>query len=253
MGWTRSHHPQISKWLCGILLLAGVAGAQPLMVYSGLAEVNPQTAQAEAPRHPHEILSPAVMRNGYTSLQIAVHADSAETWRLFVAQNPEGTAKATVYRLGTDGNTLIPVRLPYEGSGSAVFWLDLFFPANAPAQRIKIEPQLRYRNDWVIYPMEARVVQATVPANAELVSGNAPPGDVMRGFLCGTRIEAEPEEGAAPTKQRLRFRNAQQDRAIAPGVDRAALQEKFGPCDAVPPADDPEWYLRVRNYLLNQK
>ena len=69
----------VPKWLCGIVLLAGMASGQPLMVYSGLAEVNPQTAQVEAPRHPREILSPAVLRNGYTSLQIAVHADSAES------------------------------------------------------------------------------------------------------------------------------------------------------------------------------
>ena len=55
---------------------------------------------------------------------------------------------------------------------------------------------------------------------------------------------------AAPTQNSLRFRNAQQDRALAARASKPALQERFGSCDAIPPADNPEWYHRVRDFLF---
>ncbi len=71
-------------------------------------------------------------------------------------------------------------------------------------------------------------------------------------FVCGTQFAA----GTAPkdaTQASLRFRNAQQDRALASKAAKAELQEKFGACDAKAPADNPEWYHRVRDYLFRLK
>ena len=46
------------------------------------------------------------------------------------------------------------------------FWLDTWVSKTAPVGRIKIEPQLWVSsvNDWFTYPMEARVLDAILPA-----------------------------------------------------------------------------------------
>jgi hypothetical protein len=129
--------------------------------------------------------------------------------------------------------------------------MDIYTARNAPVERIKVEPQLHINNDWVIYPMEGRVMDAIVPdppANG-WPTGIAAPGDIMRGFVCGTQF-APGTAPKDPTQASLRFRNAQQDRALAAKADKAALQERFGACDAQPPADNPEWYHRVRDFLF---
>ncbi len=48
---------------------------------------------------------------------------------------------------------------------------------------------------------------------------------------------------------RLHHRNAQQDLALALRAPREDLAKFFGACSA-PAPDDPEWYLRVRDYLF---
>lgn len=231
-----------------LTVLLAPLGAQPVTVYSEFADIDPNTGEVLAPRIPREILSPAVARNAFTSLQMVIRAGEQESWRLYVSQNPEEAAEIDVYRIEESGS-LTPIRLPYTGAGVEVFWIDMFYATDAPAQRVKIEPQLLYQDDWVIYPMEARIMRATVPEGTELSGGTAPPGEVMRGFLCGTKLE---DTGGIPQGRSvagLRHRNAQQDRALAPEADRAELQELFGSCDQAPPADNPEWYLRIRDFL----
>lgn len=223
--------------------------AQPLEVFSEFAVIDAANGRVTAPELPREILSPALARNAFNSFQIVIRAGETTSWRLFIAQNPENAVRATLYL--RDGDTLMPVAQPVTGAGTKVLWMDLWVDAEAPVARIKVEPQLRINEDWVIYPMEARIVAARVP-DGSLADGTAPPGEVMRGFLCGAKVEAPPPP-TAPSVARMMFRNAQQDRALAPAADRAALQERFGACDAVPPADNPEWYLRVRDLLYRSR
>jgi hypothetical protein len=47
----------------------------------------------------------------------------------------------------------------------------------------------------------------------------------------------------------LRLRNAQQDAALAAAAPKDELQKLFIQCDAST-SSDPEWYLRIRDYLL---
>jgi hypothetical protein len=47
----------------------------------------------------------------------------------------------------------------------------------------------------------------------------------------------------------LRLRNAQQDGALAAAAPKEEFQKLFVPCDAST-SSDPEWYLRIRDYLL---
>ncbi|MEO8098979.1 MAG: hypothetical protein ABI811_14850 [Acidobacteriota bacterium] len=231
--------------LLGLLLVSAPLWAQPLSVYSEFAKVDAK-GKVTSPASPREILSPAIARNAYASFQIVVEAPDAAAWQLYVAQNPADAVQVTLYR--EIGDRLERIAEPAAGTGTQVFWMDIFTAANAPVDRIKVEPQLHLNNDWVIYPMEARIMEATVPSGV-LAAGIAAPGEVMRGFLCGAAIPAG-EAPKEPVQASLRFRNGQQDRALAARADKAALQERFGACDARPPADNPEWYHRVRDFLL---
>lgn len=225
------------------------AAAQPLNVLSDLARVDPKT-KATQPATPREILSPAIIRNGFTSFQIVVDAPETTPWQLYVAQNPENAVNVTLYR--EIGDRLEKVESA-SGTGTQVFWMDLWTKRGAPVERIKVEPQLNINNDWVIYPIEARVVETTVP---DAPSGGWPAGvtgpmEVMRGFVCGTKFEAG-TPGKEPSVASLRFRNAQQDRALAASVSKPELQQRFGACDAATP-ENPEAYLRVRDLLFRAK
>ncbi len=170
---------------------------------------------------------------------------------MYVGQNPENAVTLTVYR--DAGERLQPVRLPVEGDGPAAFWMDVWTAKEAPVARIKVEPQLNFRNDWVIYPVEGRVMEATVP-DGPWPAGVEPPGEVMRGLLCGaqTKPHGEASGSAELTIARVHHRNAEQDLALALRAPRADLANIFGACDA-PMADDPEWYLHVRDYLFRLK
>ena len=232
-------------------MLAGCGWAQPILVYSEFARIA-ANGDVVAPAYPREILSPAVARNGFTSFQIVVKAPDGTPWQLYVAQNPENAVRVTLYR--ENGDRLEPVSQPARGNNTQVFWMDVWADKTAPVQRIKVEPQLNINNDWVIYPMEVRIMAATVP-DGMWPMGTAAPGDVMRGFLCGTSpagpapaAPAKPAETGV-TAAGLRFRNAQQDLALAPKASRAELQVRFGACEVPQAADDPEWYFRVRDFL----
>ncbi|MEI9811500.1 MAG: hypothetical protein WDO18_01945 [Acidobacteriota bacterium] len=74
------------------------AWAQPLMVYSELAKLDAK-AQAVSPATPREVLSPPVVRNGFTSLQLAIDVAPNKQWELWIAQNPENAVDVTLYRV----------------------------------------------------------------------------------------------------------------------------------------------------------
>ena len=212
------------------------ARAQPLRVYSEFAQID-ATGRVTAPAEPREILSPAIARNAFSSFQIVVDVARGTSYQLYIAQNPENAVEVTLYR--ENGDKLERVQQPVSGSGAQTFWMDLWTARDAPVQRIKVEPQLHVNNDWVIYPMEARVVNATVPDGKRAAQG-------MRSYICGTP-EAAPSDTLSVWS--LRFRNAAQDVALAATAPKEDLRKLFGACDAAT-SPDPEWYLRIRDYLL---
>jgi hypothetical protein len=216
------------------LLLLPAVWAQPLRVYSEFARID-AAGKVTAPAEPREILSPAVARNAFSSFQVVVDVPQGTPYQLYVAQNPENAVEVTLFR--EKGDVLERVETPVSGNGVQVYWMDLWTARGAPVQRIKVEPQLHVNNDWVIYPMEARVVEAVVP---DVNKSSA----TIRTFLCGG-TDAASAEGASG----FRLRNAHQDAALASSAPKDELQKLFGACDARPSAD-PEWYLRIRDYLL---
>ena len=229
------------------LLLLSAATAQPVRVYSEFAQIDAK-GHITAPAEPREILSPAIARNAFSSFQIVVDVPQGTPYQLYVAQNPENAVEVTLYR--ENGEKLERVGQPISGNETQVFWMDLWTARDAPVARIKVEPQLHVNNDWVIYPMEARVVSATAGEVGSGIGGDEPSFEVMKGFLC--RPGPVIDYGAlrnGPNVLSLRVRNAVQDLTLAKGAPRDELQALFGYC-AAPPPSDPEWYMRIRDYLL---
>ena len=233
------------------ILLFGIAAsalcAQTVQVYSEFAQLN-DAGDVLAPANPREILSPAVARDAFSSFQIAIQVPKGTKFLLYVGQNPNDAAKVTLYR--RRAGKLEPVELPYSGESSQVLWMDLWFDANAPVRRVKIEPQVEVGGDWVTYPMEVRVMEPVVPNRSGPEDGVASALEVMQVYLCGGKFR--PIAGRVPIGAELVFRNAQQDVALAAAGAlplRDELKKAMGGCNANPPAD-PEFYLRLRDYLF---
>ena len=217
------------------LLLASVAWSQPLRVYSEFAQID-AAGKVTAPAEPREILSPAIARNAFSSFQVVVDVPRGTSFQLYVAQNPEHSVEVTLYR--ENGEKLERVEQPVSGNGPQIFWMDLWTARDAPVARIKVEPQLHVNNDWVIYPMEARVMEAKV---IDSVKSSV----TLDQLLCGGLTPS-----ASPDVRRMHIRNAQQDIALASAAPKEDLRKLgVGGCDA-PLSNDPELYLRVRDYLL---
>ncbi|MGD1093218.1 MAG: hypothetical protein ABSB35_14660 [Bryobacteraceae bacterium] len=240
--------PRLAVRAAPFALLVGASAliAQPVRVFSEFAQID-SSGEVRAPAEPREILSPALARNAFTSFQVVVQVAKGTQYRLFISQNPENAVRLAVFREA--GDRLEPIELPYSGETTQSFWLDVWTDRNAPVRRIKIEPQLRVNDDWVVYPIEARVMEATVP-DGPWPEGSASPAAVMRAYVCGTKIESGP--AARLSMSRLRFRNAQQDVGLAPKSPKQALRDLIGGCDA-PLSEDAEWYLRVRDYLFRMR
>jgi hypothetical protein len=235
------------KWALLLGIAAASLFAQSVQVYSEFAQLN-DAAEVVAPENPREILSPAVARNAFSSFQLVIQVPHGVTFLVYVGQNPDNAAKVTLYR--RDGGKLVPVVVPYEGVSSQVLWMDLWVDADAPVRRVKIEPQIGIGGDWVTYPMEVRVMEAAVPEHPSSARGIAEPFELMRAFLCGGEPRQAPGDGAIGAG--LRFRNAQQDVALAARTSaalREELKKAMGGCSAPAPAD-PEFYLRVRDVFF---
>jgi hypothetical protein len=199
--------------------------AQSVRVYSEFAVIDAK-GEITAPAQPREILSPAIVRNGFTSFQIVVQVEPGTPYWLYVGQNPEDAVRVTVYRESRE--KLEPVVLPYEGKSTEVFWMDLWADRNAPVQRIKVEPQLNVGHDWVQYPMEVRVMDAVVP------------DATTRAPICGSKSVAGP-----------RLRNLVQDSALAARISKPEMDRLKTQCATTPA--DPESYLKIRDSLFRMR
>jgi hypothetical protein len=199
--------------------------AQSVRVYSEFATIN-EKGEVTAPTQPREILSPAIVRNGFTSFQVVVRVDPDTPYWLYVGQNPEDAVRVTVYR--QSGEKLEPVALPYEGKSTQVFWMDLWADRDAPVRRIKVEPQLNVGHDWVEYPMEVRVMDAAVLDTT------------TRAPICGGKSVAGP-----------RLRNLVQDSALAMRLSKTEMDRIKTQCATAP--GDPESYLKIRDYLFRMR
>lgn len=243
------------------------ASAADLQVYSEFRRIGPDGAivAADTGGPVREILSPRVVRGGWASFQLVVEGEPGTEFWLYLGQNPDDAAAFQLYRASFTAG--VPDRLEKvgepahgeipAGQKAAVFWLDLKYPFEYPAGRVKLEPQLFLPAEkrWVVYPMEVNVVPARSRVTIERVSAAFPAGRadatalaVLRGFRCaGGKIAT----AAAEPKTVLGMieRNARQDvtllRRLSPGALAELLPASF--CTAEFP---PEGMLRVRDRLF---
>ncbi len=230
---------------CGPLYVS--MSAQSVRVYSEFARIS-SAGEVTAPAQPREILSPAIVRNGFTSFQIVVQVEPGTPYSLYIGQNPEDAVRVTIYR--ESGEKLEPVELPYEAKSKQVLWMDLWTDRNAPVRRIKVEPQLNVKQDWIVYPMEVRVMDAVAPEGRR--DSSMPPLAAMNALLCSATIHLDPNW--KPTDlERMRARNASQDLLLAASASHTELVKLMGGCGTAQPPDNPEWYLRIRDYLFRMR
>ena len=213
------------RYLYAVAALAAGAWAQSLRVYSEFQRIDPFGAVVAADRaeRPREILSPAVARSAYATFQVVVTVPAGSQFSLYVAQNPEDAVRVTAYlptfvklgnawipdgleplRLSEVHQVLNPVR-QVPGQTVTVVWLDLWVAPDAPVRRTRFEVQLFVGEQWIIYPMELRIIAPVVPAPRGLSSRwprwrlrppDPPPG------RCAPTLARPP---AAARKGRLRF------------------------------------------------
>jgi hypothetical protein len=244
----------------GLFVFSVVIRAQPLLVYSDLARID-QSGTVNAPETPREVLSPMLVRNGFTSFQVVVQAPSGKHWQLHIGQNPENSVSVTMYR--ESGDALERVDLPVDADGTQVFWMDLWTAKSTPVQRIKVEPELKIDDDCVLYPMEGRVMEAIVQSEKPL-EPMLPAWDALRASLCYSGRLLQLVSGKGDTLPAMRSRNGQQDAILAKSyMVSDYIKKQFGVCDGAPAEDlnwyretrdyrpgDPESYLKVRDYLF---
>lgn len=264
------------------LALASLAGAQSLTVYSEFQRVDSlgKIVAADRGAEPREILSPAAARGAFASFHVAVSVPPGTSFTLYVGQNPEDAVRVTLYKelYEQHGGEWIPdklehVELPYAGQlemagqTTQAFWMDMWVDADSPVRRIKVEPQLNVGGHWVTYPMEVRVMAATVP-EGQYPAGPAPavdaPADsaalgVLASYVCGGE---QPHVVAGGTRiGELSARNAWQDMALASNLPKETLWSWIGAADrkawcrapSHPPDAGAEWYLRIRDRLFQPR
>ena len=202
----------ISFWI-PVLALAGgpIAWGQSLKVYSEFQRVDPfgeVVAIDRAERH-REILSPAVARNAHVSFHLAVTIPEGVPSFLYIQQNPE-RLNVTMYKEAfvrtkqgwiPDGLEkvevpyflILPGQSPIPKQNTLVFCMDVWVPSDTPVERVRLEAVLKSGEQWIVYPMELRVMAAVAPA-IRWAPGPVPPltarsdaslDGPLRTFLCG--------------------------------------------------------------------
>lgn len=229
---------------------------------------------------PREILSPAVVRNGFASFHVAVTIPPKESYFLYVVPNPVTACRVSLYKehfvktkSGWIPDRLTEIeRLPdfgvmpdpddgVEGQTTRVYLVDLWLPPNADVARFRLEVQLKVA-DWTVRPMELRVMPARVP---DLPAGpdgplpdiewgaDAAAAAVLSRYLSGAPLTMPPP---GLTARAMFRRNAIQDVALA--ADRRALAQRALDLFRVntmfaPRVLGAEWWLRVRDWLFTPK
>jgi hypothetical protein len=275
------------------VVCAGAMYAQSLQVHSEFQRVGPdgRLVRPDAADSSLEILSPEVARNSWAAFHVVVKTPPGSPYHLYIGQNPADTFTTRFYleKYTNAGGEWVPdsieeVKLPYTSvlpqpdmpdQTVQSFFLEVFTPANLVPKRYRLEVQINVSGEWVIYPMEFRVEERTVPPDYAVHYDRMPaPGDPidqsvlapLSEFLCGLpALTGESPPGGTPNIRSLVRRNVEQDMAIArvkqkeypSGKLKELLAQKAGIVDpkgwcrnpSRPAGASPEWYLRVRNFL----
>ena len=280
----------IRRVLC-CLLLAGPVLAQSLRVVSEFQRIDPfgDVVPVDRTPQPREILSPGVARNAFASFHIVASAPEREPFFVYVQTNPPDAFQISLYKelyvkteAGWIPDVLEPMKqpifdtlpyfpMPIAGQTTSSYWMDIWVPADAAIERVRLEVMMKVGRGWLMYPMEIRVMPAVAPTIKERQVGLPPAGEradaavygPFRNFLCRAH---EPGRKERLTVRRLIHRNAVQDLALARALDdragdfRTELLHRAGTADKKqwcqsPPVPQPsgvEWFLRVRDAIYRK-
>ncbi len=251
------------------------AQTQTLRVFSELTRIGPdgQVVAADRGGEPRHILSPGLIRGAWASFRIVVQPPGPGPIILEVGQNPENAVKVVLYRESFEEHgipdALTPAMLPYSGEITSevkvmTFWLDLWVPRDALVDRIKIEPQLWFKNDWFSYPMEVRILTPVLPLNKTSISTVLPKVTdradsavlgPIRQALCKQREAPAPASTQVTARQLIR-RNVLQHLQLARTSEKLRLALASAGAEGIctnPPPSSSEWYLKVRDYLYGRE
>jgi hypothetical protein len=264
-------------------LAVAAAAAQSVEIYSEFDRPDPfgGIVAADRPAKPREILSPAVVRNGFATFHIAVTVPPKESYLLYVLPNPVSACRVSLYKehfvrtpAGWIPDKLTEVtRLPdfgvmpdpddrIEEQTTRLYLLDLWLPPNADVARFRLEVQLKVAL-WIVRPMEVRVMRARVPDVPAGPDRPLPPIEqgadsaatgVLADFLSGAPLTMPPP-GA--TLRGILRRNAIQDMGLAQSagpadVARRALELFQANSVFTPRVLGAEWWLRLRDWLFTR-
>ena len=256
------------------LLSSLAAQSTRIEIYSEFQRVDPfgHIVPSDQPEKRREILSPALLRNGYASFNIAVTAPARESYFLFTQSFPQGLFEWKIYEqkfVSHEGrwipDTLVEARHPFfgampdaaaniTGQTTRMYLLDVWVPKDLPSQPARLE-MLMKSGDWRVAPMELRVMPGTYP--------DPPAGEPMCGAAAGVALSSiarcmvqayldgknpsPPQQLASPRD--IVARNVARDLALARTLDQDKVTDAMR---QLLPKDDRqfEWYLRLRATLL---
>ena len=249
--------------------------AQALHVYSEFQRPDPfgEIVMPDRGATPREILSPAAPRNGFVSFHIAVSVPAGQNYFLYIVPNPVDACRVSLYKeqftktqAGWIPDALEPVlHLPHfgampdpaaniPGQTTRAYLLDIWIPPDARPPGFRLEVQLKV-GEWVVWPMEVRVLPASVPAvsgdtkralPAIGQSADAAAGAPVEDWIAGVN---ESREIDIDTVRAVIRRNALQDMALAKAGDRQAIRKLW----AAPRPAGAEWYLRLRDFIYKRQ
>jgi hypothetical protein len=267
----------VARLLTLALIAAARLASATLEVHSEFLRVNPQgeILPVDATPNPREILSPAVVRNGFASFHVVVRSARVTNYFLFVAANPANVLRATLYKeefvkRGEDWipDILKPLRSPnfgaipdgeasIPGQTACVYLLDVWVPPDTPPGTVRLEVQLKV-GVWVIYPLEVRILPALVPAmrpsspqalpHVEERADEAVQAPFVQFMERRSAAMRHPKTAVPQTVREVIRRNAEQDMALAQLLDSKtlipALKEKLATSSG-----GGEWYLTIRDMI----
>jgi hypothetical protein len=244
---------------------------QEIKVYSEFQRPDPFGAVVKPDRgaKPREILSPAVVRGAFISFHIAVSVPAGENYFLYIVPNPVDACRVALYKEqftktaeGWIPDKLEPLsHLPHfavmpdpaatiPGQTTRAYLLDVWIPPEARPPGFRLEVQLKV-GDWVVWPMEIRVLPALVPVTKGETTRPLPPVEKSADVVA--RVAVEDWLGGVMDSRDIDLdnvravirRNAVQDVALLKARDREALRKVW----EGPRTPGAEWYLRVRDWI----
>jgi hypothetical protein len=197
-------------------------------------------------RTPQEIISPAVVRNGFTSFHVAVTARPGILYWFAVQSNPADVFGIKVYKESASTPSSFLDELHEEAkpsyflgqmsaNGKDVYLLDIWTPYNAHVRTVRFEVLVKEAY-WVVAPMEIRIQAARVPKlNLAVCCDSLPapdqPSDVFawEALLKGVTGARQSFIASPGTVRSVIHRNAMQDAALIGGmqpVEQRMLMER---------------------------